>query len=146
MIARFALMLLLSGAHSRRVRRKDFRWGPPVTEPVSVLVPAYNEAKCIEATVRSLAASKHPVEIVVVDDGSADGTADIVEALNLPGVRVVRQRNAGKPAALNRGIAHASYDLIVMMDGDTVFEPSTVRELVQPSAIPGSALWQATPR
>ncbi len=135
-IARFALMLLLSGAHARRVRRPGFRWGEPVTEPVSVLVPAYNEAKCIENTVRSLMASEHPVEVVVVDDGSVDGTADIVEAMNLPGVRVVRQPNAGKPAALNRGIAHASHDLIVMMDGDTVFEPSTVRELVQPFGDP----------
>ncbi|MGW0082472.1 glycosyltransferase [Streptomyces sp. NPDC003393] len=135
-LARFALMVLLSGAHARRVRRPGFRWGEPVTEPVSVLVPAYNEAKCIENTVRSLMASEHPVEIVVVDDGSADGTADIVEAMNLPGVQVVRQPNSGKPAALNRGIAHASHDLIVMMDGDTVFEPSTVGELVQPFGDP----------
>ncbi|MFJ3643561.1 glycosyltransferase [Streptomyces sp. NPDC090108] len=135
-ISRFVLMLLLSGAHARRVRRRDFAWGPPVTEPVSVLVPAYNEAKCIENTVRSLMASEHPIEILVIDDGSSDGTAEIVESLNLPGVRVVRQANAGKPAALNRGLAHARHELIVMMDGDTVFEPSTVRELVQPFGDP----------
>jgi len=136
-ITRFGLMLLLSGAHARRVRRKNFRWGPaPVTEPVSVLVPAYNEAKCIENTVRSLMESEHPIEVVVIDDGSSDGTARIVENLRLPNVRVVRQLNAGKPAALNRGLANARYDLIVMMDGDTVFEPATVRELVQPFADP----------
>ncbi|KOU70976.1 bi-functional transferase/deacetylase [Streptomyces sp. MMG1533] len=135
-IARFGLMLLLSALHARRVRRRDFRWGPPVTEPVSVLVPAYNEAKCIESTVRSLMASDHPIEIIVVDDGSSDGTARIVENLNLPGVRVVRQLNAGKPAALNRGVANARHDLVVMMDGDTVFEPTTVRELVQPFGDP----------
>ncbi|MFC9808927.1 MULTISPECIES: bifunctional polysaccharide deacetylase/glycosyltransferase family 2 protein [Streptomyces] len=136
--ARFALMLLLSGRHARRVRRKGFRWGPdgPITEPVTVLVPAYNEAKCIENTVRSLVASDHPIEVLVIDDGSSDGTARIVEDLDLPGVRVVRQLNAGKPAALNRGLANARYDIIVMMDGDTVFEPSTVRELVQPFADP----------
>ncbi|BBC33609.1 Chitin synthase [Streptomyces graminofaciens] len=137
-LTRFGLMLVLSVLHARKVRRRDFRWGPngPVTEPVSVLVPAYNEAKCIEKTVRSLVASDHPVEVLVVDDGSSDGTAGIVEELGLPDVRVVRQTNAGKPAALNRGIAHARHDLIVMMDGDTVFEPSTVRELVQPFADP----------
>ncbi len=135
-IARFGLMLLLSALHARRVRRRDFRWGPPITEPVSVLVPAYNEAKCIENTVRSLMESDHPVEIIVIDDGSSDGTARIVENLNLPGVRVVRQLNAGKPAALNRGVANARHDLVVMMDGDTVFEPSTVRELVQPFGDP----------
>nr|WP_229914287.1 glycosyltransferase [Streptomyces capitiformicae] len=146
-LARFGLMLILSVAHARRVRRRAFRWGPngPVTEPVSVLVPAYNEAKCIEKTVRSLVAGDHPIEVLVIDDGSGDGTADIVEELSRElatdpavrhDVRVVRQENAGKPAALNRGIANARHDLIVMMDGDTVFEPSTVRELVQPFADP----------
>ncbi|PTM91082.1 bifunctional polysaccharide deacetylase/glycosyltransferase family 2 protein [Streptomyces sp. VMFN-G11Ma] len=135
-IGRFVLMLLLSGIHARRVRRKGFRWGPPVTEPVSVLVPAYNEAKCIENTVRSLMASEHPIEVLVIDDGSSDGTARIVEAMGLPNVRVVRQLNAGKPAALNRGLANARHDIIVMMDGDTVFEPATVRELVQPFGDP----------
>ncbi|MBQ1092908.1 bifunctional polysaccharide deacetylase/glycosyltransferase family 2 protein [Streptomyces sp. B93] len=135
-IGRFVLMLLLSAAHARRVRRKGFRWGPPITEPVSVLVPAYNEAKCIENTVRSLMASEHPIEIIVIDDGSTDGTARIVEAMGVPNVRVVRQLNAGKPAALNRGLANASHDIVVMMDGDTVFEPATVRELVQPFGDP----------
>ncbi|MFF7290181.1 glycosyltransferase [Streptomyces griseorubiginosus] len=135
-IGRFVLMLLLSGIHARRVRRKDFRWGEPVVQPVSVLVPAYNEAKCIENTVRSLMASEHPIEVLVIDDGSSDGTARIVEAMDLPNVRVVRQLNAGKPAALNRGLANARHDIIVMMDGDTVFEPSTVRELVQPFGDP----------
>ncbi|MFE0446326.1 polysaccharide deacetylase family protein [Streptomyces fungicidicus] len=135
-IGRFVLMLLLSGAHARRVRRKSFRWGPPVGEPVTVLVPAYNEAKCIENTVRSLMASDHPIEVLVIDDGSTDGTARIVEAMGLPNVRVIRQLNAGKPAALNRGLANARYDIVVMMDGDTVFEPSTVRELVQPFGDP----------
>ncbi|MER5194194.1 glycosyltransferase [Streptomyces sp. NPDC002755] len=135
-ISRFGLMLLLSALHARRVRRPGFGWGPAITEPVSVLVPAYNEAKCIENTVRSLMASEHPIEVLVIDDGSSDGTARIVEDMGLPNVRVVRQLNAGKPAALNRGIANARYDLIVMMDGDTVFEPSTVRELVQPFGDP----------
>jgi glycosyltransferase involved in cell wall biosynthesis len=66
-----------------------------------VIVPAYNESAGIEATVRSLVASDHSVEIIVVDDGSSDGTADVVEGLGLPGVRVIRQANAG-----NRGAQH----------------------------------------
>ncbi|WP_393063569.1 glycosyltransferase [Streptomyces sp. LN549] len=135
-LARFGLMLLLSFAHARRVRKRDFSWGEPLTRPVSVLVPAYNESKCIANTVRSLVASDYPLEVIVIDDGSTDGTADLVDRMRLRHVRVVRQRNAGKPAALNNGIAHARHDIIVMMDGDTVFEPSTVRELVQPFADP----------
>ncbi|WP_186776984.1 bifunctional polysaccharide deacetylase/glycosyltransferase family 2 protein [Streptomyces salinarius] len=135
-MGRFAMMLVLARRHHRQRNRRRFSWGPPVTGPVSVIVPAYNEKECIEATLRSLARSTHPVEIVVVDDGSTDGTADIAESLGLPGVRVVRQANAGKPAALNNGVRHARHDIVVMMDGDTVFEPDTVRHLVQPFADP----------
>ncbi|MFI0895161.1 bifunctional polysaccharide deacetylase/glycosyltransferase family 2 protein [Streptomyces sp. NPDC020983] len=123
-------------AARRHVRRRGRAWGPPVTEPVTVIVPAYNESAGIEAAVRSLLASDHPVEVLVVDDGSTDGTADLVESLRLPGVRVIRQENAGKPAALNTGIAAASCELLVMVDGDTVFEPDAVRTLIQPFADP----------
>jgi cellulose synthase/poly-beta-1,6-N-acetylglucosamine synthase-like glycosyltransferase len=97
-------------------------------------VPAYNERACIADTVRSLLASDHPLEVIVVDDGSTDGTADIVEAMALPQVRLIRQDNLGKAAALNAGIAAARNELIVMMDGDTIFRPDTVRRLVQPFA------------
>jgi cellulose synthase/poly-beta-1,6-N-acetylglucosamine synthase-like glycosyltransferase/peptidoglycan/xylan/chitin deacetylase (PgdA/CDA1 family) len=121
-------------AAKRHARERYWSWGDPVTEPVTVIVPAYNESAGIEAAVRSLVASDHPVEVIVVDDGSTDGTADLVESLNLPGVRVIRQLNAGKPAALNNGLQAASYELIVMVDGDTVFEPDAVRMLVQPFA------------
>ncbi|ARP68920.1 bi-functional transferase/deacetylase [Streptomyces pluripotens] len=133
---RFALMLVLSVVHVRRTRKRGFSWGEPVTEPVTVIVPAYNEQECIANTLLSLARSDHPIEVIVVDDGSTDDTASIVEELDLPMVRLICQPNSGKPAALNTGVAAASYDLIVMMDGDTVFEPSTVRELVQPFADP----------
>jgi cellulose synthase/poly-beta-1,6-N-acetylglucosamine synthase-like glycosyltransferase/peptidoglycan/xylan/chitin deacetylase (PgdA/CDA1 family) len=105
--------------------------------PVSIVVPAYNEEVGIGASVRSLAASDYPdVEVVVVDDGSVDATAAIVAGLGEPRVHLLRQANAGKPAALNAGIAAARHDVIVMVDGDTVFEPDTVRELVRPLADP----------
>ncbi|MFJ2116772.1 bifunctional polysaccharide deacetylase/glycosyltransferase family 2 protein, partial [Streptomyces sp. NPDC087850] len=136
-LGRFGLMLVLARRHYRRRNRRRFSWGPPVDEPVSVIVPAYNEKECIANTVNSLVASTHPIEIVVVDDGSTDGTAEIVEAMGLPNVRVIRQENAGKSAALNNGVRQASYDIVVMMDGDTVFEPDTVRLLVQPFGDPG---------
>ncbi|MFG2869699.1 bifunctional polysaccharide deacetylase/glycosyltransferase family 2 protein [Streptomyces sp. NPDC048338] len=132
---RFALMLVLAPLHARRSKRTD-AWGPPVTERVTVLVPAYNERECIANTLHSLTASDHPIEVIVIDDGSTDGTADIVEEMDLPFVRLIRKVNGGKSSALNAGIAAASHDIIVMMDGDTVFEPSTVRELVQPFGDP----------
>ena len=104
---------------------------------MSVIVPAYNEAANIAATVRSLVASDYPrLEVIVVDDGSTDGTAAIVESLRLPDVRLVRRPNAGKPAALNTGIRLARGDLLVLVDGDTVFEPDAIGQLVQPFADP----------
>jgi cellulose synthase/poly-beta-1,6-N-acetylglucosamine synthase-like glycosyltransferase len=108
-----------------------------VTEPVSVIVPAYNEKEGIEAAVRSLAGGDYPaIEVVVVDDGSTDGTASIVERMLLPNVRVVRVPNGGKSNALNTGVALAKNDLIVTVDGDTIFEPDSIRRLVQPFARP----------
>ncbi|MFK0152539.1 bifunctional polysaccharide deacetylase/glycosyltransferase family 2 protein [Streptomyces sp. NPDC090493] len=134
-VLRAAVVLAAAHRHRRqRTGRRGRAWGPAVTERVSVIVPAYNESAGIEAAVRSLLASDHPVEIIVVDDGSTDGTADLVESLRLPRVRVIRQPNAGKPAALNTGLAAATCDLVVMVDGDTVFEPDAVRMIVQPFA------------
>jgi cellulose synthase/poly-beta-1,6-N-acetylglucosamine synthase-like glycosyltransferase/peptidoglycan/xylan/chitin deacetylase (PgdA/CDA1 family) len=136
-IARTALLLVLASRHARQRRKPGWSWGPPVTEPVSVIVPAYNEKEGIEAAVRSLAGGDYPeIEVVVVDDGSTDGTAALVERLALPNVRVIRVPNGGKANALNTGIALAKHDLIVTVDGDTIFEPDSVRMLVQPFAGP----------
>jgi cellulose synthase/poly-beta-1,6-N-acetylglucosamine synthase-like glycosyltransferase/peptidoglycan/xylan/chitin deacetylase (PgdA/CDA1 family) len=144
-MGRFGMMLILARRHFRQRNRNrgrgggrggKFSWGPAVVRPVTVIVPAYNEKECIANTLRSLAKSTHPIEIIVVDDGSEDDTAAIAESLGMPNVRVVRQENAGKPAALNNGVRHASHDIVVMMDGDTVFEPDAVHQLVQPFADP----------
>ncbi|MFI6661839.1 bifunctional polysaccharide deacetylase/glycosyltransferase family 2 protein [Streptomyces sp. NPDC050523] len=140
-MGRFGMMVILARRHYRQRNRRRFSWGPPVTRPVSVIVPAYNEKECIANTLESLSRSTHPIEVIVVDDGSTDGTSEIARdaayALGMTNVRVIRQENAGKPAALNNGVRSASCDLVVMMDGDTVFEPETVRRLVQPFADPG---------
>ncbi|MEU6192891.1 bifunctional polysaccharide deacetylase/glycosyltransferase family 2 protein [Streptomyces sp. NPDC047061] len=139
-MGRFGMMLLIARRHYRLRNKRRFSWGATVTRPVSVIVPAYNEKECIANTLESLAQSTHPIEVIVVDDGSTDGTSEIARAaadkLGMPNVRVIRQENAGKPAALNNGVRNASYDIVVMMDGDTVFEPDTVRHLVQPFADP----------
>ena len=130
-VLRTLLVVMLARRHVRLSTRRvaGEQWLPPVT----VLVPAYNEAVGIEQAVRSLAASDYPhLEVLVIDDGSTDGTGELVVALDLPAVRVVRQANGGKAAALRTGTRLASHDVLVMLDGDTVFEPDTVRLLVQP--------------
>ncbi len=121
----------LAHIQRRRVRRLPF--DPDFAPPVSVLVPAYNEAAGIARAVRTLAGSQYrgELEVLVVDDGSTDDTARIVEALGLERVRLLRQANAGKAAALNRGIAASRHDIIVTVDGDTVFEPESLALLVQ---------------
>ncbi|GAV42793.1 bifunctional polysaccharide deacetylase/glycosyltransferase family 2 protein [Streptomyces acidiscabies] len=140
-LGRFGMMFVLARRHYRKRHRRRFSWGPEVTRRVSVVVPAYNEKECIANTLGSLARSTHPIEVIVVDDGSTDGTSEIARdaatRLGMDNVRVVRQENAGKPAALNNGVRSASCDIVVMMDGDTVFEPDAVHQLVQPFADPG---------
>ncbi|SDM17163.1 bifunctional polysaccharide deacetylase/glycosyltransferase family 2 protein [Allokutzneria albata] len=135
-LARAVLLVCCAVVHRRRRRpnRHELRLVP---ESVTVLVPAYNEEAGIEATLRSILASTVPVRVIVIDDGSTDGTADVVHRLGLPGVRLVVQRNAGKAAALNTGLRHCETDLVVMVDGDTVLEPDAVAELVRPFADPG---------
>ena len=124
-------------ARRHAAERREQELDPHFAPPVSVVVPAYNEEVGIENSVRSLAASDYPVlEIIVVDDGSTDRTSEVVAGLGLDNVRLVRQVNGGKAAALNTGIRLARHEIIVTVDGDTVFEPETIRWLVQPFARP----------
>ncbi|MFJ2032835.1 bifunctional polysaccharide deacetylase/glycosyltransferase family 2 protein [Streptosporangium sp. NPDC087985] len=141
-LLRLLFFLILAWVHARRARGGKRRVGRapawPAPPAVTVIVPAYNEEAGIEATVRSLVNTDYPgaLEVIVVDDGSSDGTAAIADSLGLPGVRVIRQENGGKPAAFNTGLAHASHDILIMVDGDTVFEPATIGHLVRPLADP----------
>jgi hypothetical protein len=130
LIVRILALMMFARRHRRRMRpqRVPPNWRAP---GITVVIPAYNEAAGIAATVKSMVASKYPgeLEIIVVDDGSTDDTAGIVHRLRLPGVRVIRQANAGKPAALNRGIANAWFDILVLVDGDTIFARNALLRL-----------------
>jgi poly-beta-1,6-N-acetyl-D-glucosamine synthase len=100
--------------------------------PVSVVVPAYNEAAVIESALRSLLELDYPAyEIIVIDDGSSDGTADRAAALagdyGRVSIRVLRRSNAGKASALNAGIAVAKHDFILCMDADSRLSRDSVR-------------------
>jgi len=135
-MARTLVLVMMARRHSRQppIVPGARRARPP---SISVVIPAYNEELGIARTVRSLAASGYPgLEIVVVDDGSTDATADVVAGLALPNVRLIRQANAGKPAALNAGIRGSRHDIVVLVDGDTVFEPGAMAALVAPFTAP----------
>jgi cellulose synthase/poly-beta-1,6-N-acetylglucosamine synthase-like glycosyltransferase/peptidoglycan/xylan/chitin deacetylase (PgdA/CDA1 family) len=138
MVTRVFMLVGFARAHRRRGARERARSASarprrPYMPDVSVVVPAYNEAAGIAATVESMVTSYYggDIEVVVVDDGSTDGTGAIVGQLGFRGVRVIRQPNAGKPAALNRGIAEARYDILILVDGDTVFQPDTIGRLAE---------------
>ncbi len=99
---------------------------------VSVVIPAYNERKVIQRTVRSVLASEDvDVEVIVLDDGSTDGTGDVVARRFATDTRVklVRLANGGKARALNLGFRKARNEIVVALDADTIFVPSTIREL-----------------
>jgi cellulose synthase/poly-beta-1,6-N-acetylglucosamine synthase-like glycosyltransferase/peptidoglycan/xylan/chitin deacetylase (PgdA/CDA1 family) len=138
-VLRTLLLMLLARRHERAplvpAGRRSRSWPTRHWPAVSVVIPAYNEEVGIAATVRSLVFNGYPdLDIVVVDDGSTDRTAEVVARLGLPQVRLIRQTNAGKPAALNAGIRLARHDILILADADTVFEPGAVRKLVAPLA------------
>jgi glycosyltransferase involved in cell wall biosynthesis len=94
---------------------------------VSVIIPTYNGARFIEETLDSVRAQTYDmtrVEVVVVDDGSSDGTADLVERRG--DVRCIRQANAGVAVARNRGIAETRADVVMLLDQDDLWEPEKV--------------------
>ena len=96
----------------------------------SVIIPLYNKEAEIERTLRSvLAQSVLPHEIVVVDDGSTDRSAAIVESIGSPLIRLVRQANAGECAARNTAMNKAEGTHYALVDADDVWKPNFLEEM-----------------
>jgi peptidoglycan-N-acetylglucosamine deacetylase len=112
---------------------------PDYQPKVTVLVPAYNEEAVICDTIRSSLSSDYPkLEILVVDDGSTDRTAELVRA-NFgrdPRVRLLLQTNNGKPSALNHGLSEATGEVIISIDADTIVDSNAIPLLVRHFADP----------
>lgn len=122
------LALILGALIDQRVQAAD-------SEPfVSILIAAYNEEACIEATVRNKLSLEYPgdkLEIIVVSDGSSDKTEQIVESIDDPRVRLIRQSpRSGKTNALNKGVLQASGEIIVFSDANSIYAPKALLRLV----------------
>lgn len=104
---------------------------------VSIIIPVYNGARFLGEAIESARSQTHPpAEIVVVDDGSSDNSAEVAE--NHAGIRVIRQKNAGPSAARNRGAAETTGDYLLFLDADDRLLPEAAAlHLAELEADPG---------
>ena len=123
-------------AAARKYQRLDSK----IDAPLSVVIAAFNEGKVITKTLQSLLETDYAgdFEIIVVDDGSKDDTAEVVTrmAAGSPHIRLIQQPNGGKSRALRNALAHARFDLVVFLDADTLFERGTLLAIVAPFSNP----------
>lgn len=97
---------------------------------VSIIIPAFNRESTIAASVESALAQDHPkIEVIVVDDGSTDGTIGELERFG-DRIVVIRQPNAGPSAARNRGVANAKGEIVAFLDSDDLWLPGKVSRQV----------------
>ena len=126
------LIVIWLAARFRRSPRTNF------TEPISVVIAAYNEEKLITETLRTLLATDYTgeIEVIVIDDGSTDQTAAEIErvARNESRIRIFQQENRGKARALQRGLAVAQNAIVVFLDADTQCQRDTLPRLLEPFA------------
>jgi glycosyltransferase involved in cell wall biosynthesis len=101
---------------------------------VSFLIPAYNEAATIQEVLERIDALDLDTQVIVVDDGSSDATASIVQAwaAGHPAVELLRQANRGKGAAVRAAIGRITEDIAVIQDADMEYDPADVIALVAP--------------
>jgi len=100
---------------------------------LSIVIPVYNEAATIREVVERVRATPFDKEVIVVDDGSTDGTRELLRSLRFSDVVVVlHERNQGKGAALRTGFGRASGDVVIVQDADLEYDPADYPRLLKP--------------
>lgn len=128
------LYVIFAAVQVRRTRSHTELAESDFAPAVGIIVPAYNEQRVLRKCIKNLQASTYPnIRIIIVDDGSTDGTWSLAKRLarKYPNTKAYRQENAGKAAAINYGIKRTWSPIIVGIDADTMFLPDTVDRLVR---------------
>ncbi len=100
---------------------------------LSVVIPVYNEARTVSELIHRVRVVELPVEIIVVDDGSKDGTVEILKRLESKVDKIVyHDRNQGKGAAIRTGIEHVTGDMVIIQDADLEYDPMEYPNLIAP--------------
>jgi glycosyltransferase involved in cell wall biosynthesis len=130
----FLALLLISRVHRRTVQMAD------IEPPVTMVVTAHDEARRIKQKLENMLKIDYPrekMEIIIVSDGSTDGTDEIVKTFADEGVRLLRiPERQGKHFGQGRGIQHARSEIVILSDATTYLEPDAVRKIVRNFADP----------
>lgn len=99
---------------------------------LSIVIPAYNEIEFIDEILRRVKETPYEKEIIVVDDCSTDGTREYLKNLNNGVITIFQELNQGKGAALQKGIAMATGDVVLIQDADLEYDPRDYSALLEP--------------
>jgi glycosyltransferase involved in cell wall biosynthesis len=124
--------MMLDFREVEKKRHGDLAWD---RVKLSVVIPAYNEIRSAEALLRRVREVRLNLEVIVVDDGSTDGTRDLLQRLRdeeLIDILVFQEVNQGKGAALRAGFERATGDIIAVQDADLEYDPHELPTLMQP--------------
>ena len=106
---------------------------------LSILVPIYNEWKTVQELLDRVLELKFEKEILVVDDGSTDGTREILDRIHHPSIRIFRHpANRGKGSAIRTALANSTGDIVIIQDADLEQDPNDIYELVKPIMTQGA--------
>ncbi|MCI0414795.1 glycosyltransferase family 2 protein [bacterium] len=99
---------------------------------LSILIPVYNEAKTIRQIIERVQSTPYDKEIIVVDDGSSDGTTEELKQMDQNVKVLLHEKNRGKGAAIRTALQHATGDILLIQDADMEYDPSDYPQLLDP--------------